>query len=87
MDAVSCSAIRHSIRRRPCSSRPLPRILATRWRTSSSVPPRWKALFNEPADPRSIQLARDEPAKARVLDSGPEQARIIVFHEIVQTRL
>jgi len=45
----------------------------------------WKALFNEPSNPRWIQLARDELAKARALDSELAEAHI-VEHEIAWSR-
>ena len=45
----------------------------------------WNALFNDPANPRWIQLARDGLAKARALDSDLPQAHL-VEHEIAWSR-
>jgi TolB-like protein len=45
----------------------------------------WKALFNEPSNPRWIQLARDGLAKAQALDSDLPEAHIVA-HEIAWSR-
>ena len=45
----------------------------------------WKALFNEPSNPRWIQLARDGLAKAQALDPDLPEAHIVA-HEIAWSR-
>jgi tetratricopeptide (TPR) repeat protein len=45
----------------------------------------WKALFNEPSNPRWIQLARDGLAKAQALDPELPEAHIVA-HEIAWSR-
>ncbi|HEU4892857.1 MAG TPA: protein kinase [Vicinamibacterales bacterium] len=45
----------------------------------------WKALFNEPSNPRWIQLARDGLARAQALDSDLPEAHLVA-HEIAWSR-
>ena len=45
----------------------------------------WKALFNEPSNPRWIQLARDGLAKAQALDADLPEAHLVA-HEIAWSR-
>jgi TolB-like protein len=45
----------------------------------------WRALFNDPANPRWIQLARDALVKAQALDPELPQAHIVA-HEIAWSR-